>query len=485
MSDSVKNKAITGVIWSGVDRVGGQLVRFGIGVVLARLLTPAEFGLIGMLTLFMGISQVFINCGFVEALIQKGNPRQEDLSSVFYLNIALGLVSALVLFACAPWIARFYDQPALVTLTRIMALDIVIGSFGVIQTMQLTKKLDFKTQMTISMITIVTSGLVAIVMALKGCGVISLAVQIVLGSLLRTLLLWLLHGWRPLPYFSLAALREMFPYGSRLFVSGLLNAGFNEIYSVVIGKLYSPAVLGLYTRARQLPQLPVDSLCSIVSRVSFPVFSSIQNDKEQLKRGVRKALKGLSWINFPLMVGLGVTAKPLVLMLLTEKWLDCVPFIQLLCVGSALYPLSLIHLNALSAQGRSDLFLRLEIVKKAIMVLVIAVSYRFGVLGMLYGSVFVSVVSLCLNAFYSVRLIGYGYKEQMLDMLPYACISAIMGVCVWLAGSVPANNNVIRLLVQVSTGVSVYAFICWRWRISSFVDAWEAVAARLPRWKSA
>jgi O-antigen/teichoic acid export membrane protein len=476
----LRNRAFGAVVWSALDRLSGQLVRFGIGIVLARLLFPSEFGLIGMITVFMGISQVFVNCGFGEALIQKQNASRQDESSVFYLNIILGLIAASALFGAAPWIARFYSQPSLLRLARFMALDIVISSFGVVQTMRLTKKLDFKTQIKISVTSTVLSGSVAIVMALQGFGVMSLVAQILVGDFLSTLMLWIFEDWRPLLSFKLFALKEMFPYGSRLFASGLLNSIFGEIYSVVIGRLYEPSTLGFYTRARQIQSLPLDNLGGIVGRVSFPVFASIQHDKEALKRGVRKACRGLVWLNFPLMVGLAMTADPLVNLLLTEKWAACVPFVRLLCASGALYPLSLIHVNVLSAQGRSDLFLKLEIIKKILIVGVVGLTFKYGVTGLLVGNIAVAYLSYYLNSQYSTRLIAYSRKEQLADLLPYFGLAVLMGSCVWLVSRLPLSGNVVPLMVQVVTGIVVYALGSWFWRVSAFADACELIS-RQPR----
>ncbi|MGD0812274.1 MAG: lipopolysaccharide biosynthesis protein [Verrucomicrobiota bacterium] len=483
---SIKHKAVNAVIWSGLERLSGQLIRFAIGVILARLLVPAEFGLIGMLGIFIGVAQVFVNCGFGEGLIQKQNATHRDECSVFYFNIAFGVFAGCLLYVAAPWIANFYRQPILTSLARLMALDVVINSFGIVQTMLLNKEIDFKTQLKVSVVSTVISGGIAVGMALQGFGVLSLAFQALIGDVLRVILLWAWHDWRPSAAFSFSSLRELLPYGSRLFASNLLNNIFTEIYSLVIGRIYTPAALGLFTRAKQMQQLPVDNLCSIVGRVSFPIFASVQQDKTVLKRGVRKAARGLVMINFPAMIGLAVTARPLVLVLLTKKWEACVPYIQLLCVGGALYPLSLIHLNALAAQGRSDLFLRLEIIKKMFVVAAVALSFRHGVKGLLIGDIVVSIISCYLNSYYSIRLIGYSWEEQILDLLPYLGISALMGVCVWLAGGLPPwGGNFSRLAAEVATGMIVYFLGCRVCRLSAFSEACEVVSSRVSRWKPA
>lgn len=480
---SIKHKAIDALVWSCVERLSVQLMRFLISVILARLLVPAEFGLIGMLAVFMGVSQVFVNCGFGEGLIQKQDTTHRDECSVFYTNVFLGTITAVGLCIAAPFIAVFYRQPMLVSLTRLMALDVFINSFGVIQTMLLAKEIDFKPVLKATAVSTVISGTIAISMAMRGFGVLSLVAQVLIGDTLRVVLLWVFHRWRPAALFSFASLAELLPYGSRMFASALLNNVFSEIYVLVIGRTYAPSAVGLFTRAKQMQRLPVDNLCYIVSRVSFPVFSSIQKDKPTLKRGVRKAARGLVLISFPLMIALAVTAHPLVLVLLTQKWEACAPYIQLLCVGGALYPISLIHLNALSSQGRSDLFLRLEIIKKVLMVAVLAFTFRYGVKTLLIGDVLVSVVALCLNCRYSVRFLNYNWKEQMLDLFPYAAISVFMGVVMWFVGSLPWHSNVWRLAGEIAIGAIVYITGCRLCRLSAFSDACAVVASRIPFWQ--
>jgi O-antigen/teichoic acid export membrane protein len=484
--NTIKHKAVNAVIWSGVERLSVQLIRFAIGVILARLLLPAEFGLLGMLAIFIGVAQVFVNCGFGEGLIQKQNTTHDDECSVFYLNIAFGVFAGASLYAAAPWIANFYHQSMLTSLTRLMALDVVINSFGIVQTMLLTKEIDFKTQLKVSVIATVISGGIAVTMAMRGFGVLSLAAQVLIGDALRVILLFMFHRWRPSAVFSLASLRELLPYGSRLFVSGLLTSIFMELYSLVIGRIYSPAALGLFTRARQMQQLPVSNLCDIVGRVSFPVFSALQQDKAHLKRGVRKAARGLVMVNFPLMIGLAVVARPLVLVLLTKKWEACVPYIQMLCVGGALIPLNVIHLQALAAQGRSDLFLRLEFIKKGLIGVAVALTFRYGVMGLLVGDIVVSILSCVLNSYYSTRLIGYSWKEQILDLLPYLGISVLMGACVWLAGRLlPWGGDFGRLAIELAIGITVYFAGCRFCRLSAFSEACEVVSSRIPGWKVA
>ena len=360
MGDNLKEKAVTALFWSLLERFSQQGIQFVISILLARLLMPKEFGLIAMLTIFIAIAESFINSGFGQALIQKKNATHIDECSIFYFNIVVGVLAAGLLCLVAPWIATFYNQPLLVSLTYALSLNLIINSFGMAQTTLLTKHLDFKAQLKVSMIATFISGTIGIAMAFNGFGVWSLVAQSLSSNFFRTSLLWFFNTWRPSLSFSFASLRSMFVFGSRLLASGLLDTIFNNIYLVVIGKLFSPVTLGFYSRAKGLQQLPVSNISGIVSRVTFPVFSSVQSDKPRLKRGVHKALTILGMINFPTMIGLAIVAKPLTLVLLTVKWLPCVPYLQMLCMVGMLYPLQVINLDVLKAQGRSDIFLKLE-----------------------------------------------------------------------------------------------------------------------------
>jgi teichuronic acid exporter len=479
-SISIGQQASRALLWSGTEQVAVQLIRFLIGIVLARLLTPAEFGLVGMIMVFTGIAQVFVNCGFGEALIQKQDATHADESSVFYANIGLGVVSGLLLFLTAPLIANFYGQSDLVWYTRVFAVVIVINSFGVVQSTLLTKALDFRTQFKVNLAATVCAGIVAIFMSFHGCGVMSLVALYLVGDLVRVVLLWVLRPWRPDNAFSFASLRNLFPYSSRLFASGLLNSVFSEIYAVVIGKLFQPTVLGLFTRARQFPLLPADFLTAIAGKIAFPLFASIQEDKPALKDALRRALKGLAWLSFPLLLGLGVVAHSLVLLLLTEKWMACAPYIQLLCFSAALKPLSMAHLKALAAQGRGDLFLRLEIIKKPLIIVVVALTYRYGVEGMLWGDVANSLVSYYINAYYSNRLLAYLWKEQLRDLMPYIAVSVLMGTSVWLIGCLPLGGNFVCLAAQIAMGIAIYGACSWGFRFGAFTEA-QGMVRRLLR----
>lgn len=455
-------------------------MQFIIGIVLARLLFPEQFGLIGMLMIFMAVSQAFLDSGFGAALIQKRNASQTDICSIFYFNILVGLLAAGLLCLFAPWIAAFYNQPILTSLTRALSLTIVINSFGLIQGVLLVRAINFKTQTKVSLIAGTLSGLIGIILAVMGFGVWSLVIQQIASSFFRTSFLWFYSSWRPELIFSFNSLREMFGFGSRLLFSSLLNQIFDNIYFVVIGRLFSAADLGFFTRAKTLNDLPSQTLGEMVGRVTFPVFSTIQDDPVRLKRGLKKALTTLALVNFPMMIGLALIARPLVLALLTEKWSGSVPFLQLLCIAGLLFPLHLINLNALQSLGRSDLFLRLEIIKKVLVVVNIAITWRWGISAMIIGMIVTSLIGYYLNTYYTGRLLRYPMGEQVKDMMPYLLVSAVMGVAVYAVGLLLSTHIWSLLAVQISLGIIAYIILCRVFRLNAFMEIWQAIWNRLP-----
>jgi len=461
-----------------LPRIGQQGIQFIISIILARLLLPKEFGLIAMLWVFIAIAQSLVNSGFGQALIQKQDAKYIDECSIFYFNILVGFLAAGLLCLSAPWIADFYKQPLLIVLTCVMSLNMIISSFGMVHGILLTKRMDFKTQLKVSVISTVVSGTIGVVMALKGFGVWSLVAQSLANSLFQTTFLWVFTTWRPSLVFSFNSLRGMFRFGSRLLASGLLDTVFQNIYIVVIGKIFSPADLGFYSRAKKFEELPVLNMSNVIGRVTFPVFSSIQDDKPHLKRGVRKALTTMVMINFPMMIGLAIVARPLVLLLLTEKWAPSIPYLQLLCVVGMLYPLHVINLNVLMAQGRSDLFFRLEILKKILVVIAIAITYRWGIIAMIYGQIATSCIAYILNSYYTGKMLDYPISEQIRDLLPSLAMASIMGGGVFVIHYAPLNRSAL-LVVQIMAGAGLYAGLCYIFRISSFMEVVGIVKSKL------
>lgn len=473
--DNLKQKTVNAMIWRGMETFGQQGIRLVIGIVLARLLLPEQFGLIGMLTIFIMLAETFINSGFGQALIQKKNADYTDECSIFYFNIFVSLIATGFLWLAAPWIAAFYKQSLLIPVTRVLSLNLIINAFAQIQRTILTKKIDFKSQLKVGVSASLFSGVVGVVMAYKGFGVWALVGQQVSRALVQTMIFWFVSDWRPALILSFSSLRSMFSFGSKLLFSGLLYTVFNNIYLVVIGRLFSPADLGFYTRAKGLRDVPVMNITSTVSSVTFPAFATIQDDKNRLKSGAQKSLTTLVMIITPCMLGLAIIARPLVLFLLTEKWLPCVPFLQLLCIAGIFWPLHVINLNVLQALGRSDLFFRLEVLKQILVGISIAVTYRWGIQAMIYGQITVNILGYYLNSYYSGKLINYPLKEQIFNLTPYLATSIIMGIGVYSVQLLPFPNNWSLLISQVLAGVVVYMVLSLIFKMSAFLEIVEIV----------
>ena len=477
-SSDLKNRTVSALTWSFIESIGAQGVRFIIGIILARLLLPEQFGLIAIMMVFLAVSQSFIDSGFRDALIQKISVDQVDTCSIFYFNIGIGILATTGLFIAAPLIANFFEQAALTGLARVLSIIILINSLSIVQDAIITRALNFKIKAQVSLISGTLSGILGIILAYLGYGVWSLAAQQVSLALIRTLTLWLLNSWRPALTFSLEALRGMFGFGSKLLLSDILRTFFDQIYFIVIGKLFTAADLGFFTRAKTLQELPSNTLAQMVGRVTFPVFASIQDDKETLKKGFKKSLRTLVIVNFPMMTGLALIAKPLVLWILTEKWEPCVIYLQLFCFIGLLYPVHLINLNILLALGKSDTFLRLEIIKKLLVVLNIAITWQRGIIAIISGMMAISVISFFLNAYYTRKMIDYTIPDQLMDLAPYALVSALMGSVVLLVGTLSLHSNGLLVGLQVLIGILVYIGVCYVFRLREFFDLFQLLRVR-------
>jgi len=475
MADNLKQKTIHALSWSFIESIVSLGAKFIVGIILARLLFPEQFGLIAMLSIFMEVIGAFIDSGFGSALIQKQDVTPTDINSIFYFNLLVGFASAGLLCLVAPWIAAFYKQPILTSLTRALSLTIVINSFGIIQRTILVKEINFKTQTKVSLIAGILSGIIGISLATNGYGVWSLVVQQISGSLIGTLAFWLYSPWRPALLFSFNSLRQMFGYGSRLLASGLLGQLFDNIYLLVIGKLFSATNLGYFTRAQTLQSLPGQTLASMVARVTFPVFSTIQDDPDRLKRGLKKALTMLVMVNFPMMLGIAAVARPLVLVLLTDKWAQCIPYLQLLCMVGLILPLHWMNLNVLQALGRSDLYLRLVIFNKILIVINVATTWRWGISAMIYGMIAIMIISYVLTSYSTGLLINYTTREQVRDVFYYLLNAVLMGCVVYAISLLHFFNLWLLLPTQIIIGVLVYIGLCRAFRLEDFMEIWEAM----------
>jgi len=455
---SLKQKTVSGIFWSSVERFSIQGVQFVLQIIMARLLLPSDYGLIGMLAIFMAISQSFIDSGFSNALIRKQNRTEVDFSTVFYFNIVVGLFFYFILFFASPYIAAFYNTPVLEILTKVVALSVFINSLAIVQRAKFTINVDFKTQTKASLSSVIISGIIGIGMAYRGFGVWALAVQSVLSSFINTIALWILSRWKPQKVFSMSSFKEMFSYGSKLLMSGLIDTTYNNIYTIVIGKKFSKSDLGYFTRATAFASFPSSNITGILQRVTFPVLSSIQDDDKKLRETYRKFLRLSAFVVFPLMMGLLGIASPLIRFLLTEKWDGAVLLLQILCFAMMWFPIHAINLNLLQVKGRSDLFLRLEIIKKVVGVSILFVTIPLGLIAMCCGMIVDSLIAVFINTYYTGKLIQVGYLMQMKDLLPILGYSLSMGFIVWgITHFIPIH--IVALAAGIIAGGIYYYFI--------------------------
>ena len=385
--ESLKDKTVKGTIWSGIDNVARYSISFIVGIVLARLLSPEDYGLIGIIAIFTNVCNALIEGGMGAALIRKKSTTEDDYNTVFISNLAVSLVLYGVIYFCSPLIARFFGREELVALTRVSSLTMVLGALSLVQLMRLTKRIDFKSQTKITLIASISSGIIGIAMALLGCGVWALVAQSLSSQVLRTLFLWVYNKWVPQLRFSIASFKELFGFGWKMMVVVLMNSVWKELYQVVVGKFYSPATLGQYTRAKTYSTLFSSNLTDVVQRVTFPVLSSIQDDKARMIAAYRRIIKTTMFVTAVSMFALGAVSDPLLYCMIGPKWHEAATYLPFICVAGSLYPLHAINLNMLQVQGRSDLFLYIEIVKKTIGIIPLLVGATVGIMPMLWVNI--------------------------------------------------------------------------------------------------
>ena len=467
MSDNLKAKATRALFWSSVDRFSSQGISFVFSIFLARILDISDYGIVAMIVVFMAVAQVFVDSGFSPALIRKPDLNEEDKSTAFYFNIVVGLACYGILFIASPLIADFYDEPLLSPIIRVTGLSIIFNSLCVVQRALFTIAVDFKTQAIISLACTVISGVVGLVMAYNGYGVWALVAQSTISTFLNFVLLWLCSRWRPVTGFSKASFHYLFNFGSKLLASGLLDTLYNNAYPIVIGKFYNSAQLGLYSRAQGYASLPSSNITGILQRVTFPVLSLMQDDDEKLANNYRRLLRMSAFVVFPLMIGLAAIADPLIRVLITSKWAGCIIYLQIICFGMMLYPIHALNLNLLQVKGRSDLFLRLEILKKVIGVCALCITIPFGITAMCIGLVVVSVVALYINTYYTGKLLSLGFLMQIKDLVPFFILSMLVGLLMYYVPT-SINNDLYRLVSGGLIGIVSYVGLAALFRIKEF-----------------
>ena len=455
MPEVNRKTVASNLIWRLLERFGAQIVAFIVSIILARLLDPVVYGTVALITVFTTLLQVFVDSGFGTALIQKKDADDLDFSTVFFFNVVVCSLLYLAMFFLAPLIASFYNNPELVPLIRVLSIVLIISGVKGIQISYVSKNLMFKKFFWATLIGTIISAIISIIMAYNGFGVWALIAQNLINQAIDALILWIIVKWRPKLMFSFKRLKVLFSFGWKLLASGLLDTGYRELRALIIGKKYSSEDLAYYNKGQQFPQLIVTNINSSIDSVLLPSMSSVQNDRDRVKAMTKKAIMISTFIMMPMMVGLAMCAESIVVLLLTEKWLPCVFFLRIFCITFAFYPIHTANLNAMKAMGRSDYFLRLEIIKKAIGLALLFATMWISIEAMAWSLLVSTVAGVIINTWPNKKLLNYGLFEQLLDMLPSVLLSVVMGAVVYLIGYFNGIGT-LTLVKQVLFGITIY-----------------------------
>lgn len=456
--NSIKDKTVSALLYSISSFLAKSGIEFIFGIILARLLLPQDYGLLGMVMVFIAISQIFIDGGMTTALIREKEVSNEDYSTVFYYNFLLAIGMYFFLFISADTISLFFKETSLVLIIRVVGLNLIICSFGLIQRTILVRNLDFKTQAKIEVIASILSGALAIYLAYYGYGVWALVIKILTMQLITSFFLVAHNKWIPLLTFNLNSFKRLFGFGWKMLVTGLLATSYNNVYNLIIGKLYSPMQLGYYTKSMQFRDIAANSITSSVTKVSYPVLSNLQDAHDRFEEGFKKIIRNVSFLTFPVMIGLAAIAEPLIQVLFGANWLPMVPYLQILCISETTLPHRSLNLNILQVKGRSDLFLKIDILKIIIGLISIGivVYLKLGIYGLLCSIFINSQFAFFTNSYFSEKYISYSTKEQIKDMLPALINSVLMGTIVYLSGQMLPLNDLVKLLLLLVIGILTY-----------------------------
>ena len=467
-TNSTKRVVFSNFLWRFAERTGAQIVQFIVSIVLARVLLPEAYGTVALMTVFIQILQVFVDSGLGNALIQKKNADNIDFSTVFYTNIAFCLILYALLFLASPIIAYFYEDPALTAYTRVLGLTVIISGVKNVQQAYVSRKLLFRRFFFATLTGTLTAAVVGIALAYSGAGVWALIAQQITNLLVDTVMLWITVKWRPDRVFSKERLKGLFSYGSKLLISAIIDTVYNNVRQLIIGKLYTKKDLAYYNQGKQFPNVVVTNINTSIDSVLLSVMSKEQDHRESVKQMTRRAIKTSTYIMAPLMMGLAFCRDTVIELLLTEKWLSAVPFMRIFCITYMFYPVHTANLNAIKAMGRSDLFLKLEIIKKAVGLAVMLTTMWFGVMMMAYSLLFTSIVSQIINSWPNKKLLGYSYFEQLKDLLPGILLAVFMGICVMLIGYIPDLPLIVTLVLQIAVGGVIYILLSKLLKLESF-----------------
>ena len=463
MSDlTIKN-----FIWRFAERSGAQLVSFVVSIVLARMLSPNDYGTIALVTVFTAIMEVFVNCGLGTALIQKKDADDLDFSSVFYFNFVVCLILYAGMFFCSPLIANFYEDVTLIPIIRVLSITILIAGVKGIQQAYVSRNMLFKRFFFSTIGGTIFSAFLGIGMAYMGFGVWALVAQQLSNTAIDTIILWITVKWRPKRVFSWKRLKNLLKFGWKLLVSSLLDTVYNNLRNLVIGRMYSSADLAYYNQGDKFPKVIVTNINTSIDSVLLPTMSNVQDDRERVKQMTRRAIKTSTYVMAPLMMGLAFCAEPIVRLVLTDKWLPCVPFLRIFCVTYMFWPVHTANLNAINAMGRSDWFLRLEIIKKIMGMTILVSTMWFGVMAMAYSLLLSSLLSQIINSWPNRKLLGYGYLEQVRDFLPGILLAVFMGICVYFVGYLPLPT-IVTLIIQIIIGALIYIGASYLLKLEEF-----------------
>ncbi len=461
MKDVENNNAI---FWSGVERFSTQLVQFLLGIYLARILLPSDFGLIGMLAIFIGIGEIISDGGFFRALVQKSQVKNEEYSSVFWINVIISLAVFICLFFISPYVATFYNEPSLEILLVVLSSNVIIKSLSIVQRAKLTISLDFKTLSYISLISVLFSGFLAIYLANNDYGVWALVIQITIRNLIFLIICFLIMRWIPSPKINFKSVIELFRYGSNLLLVGLIDVFFINIYNVIIGKYYSKNDLGFYSRAQQFNDIVAINVTSIIQRVAFSSLSKVKKDNAYFLKQYRSFLRMGNYIIVPISLALIVLAESLITVILTDKWIQAAPFLKLLSVIGIFYFVNSLSITFLNSKGFSKEFLKIEIIKKTLILFVLALTYKNGIEQIIYGQIFVATVSLYLNTIYNYKFTSYNFISLLKDILPTIVLGVISFFIVdYILNYI--NSDFYKIICGLTLGFALYFLMTNLFRI--------------------
>lgn len=452
---SIKKKVFRGLFWKFGERITAQMISLFVSIILARLLLPSDYGAVALVMVFINIADVFVSGGMGSALIQKKKVDNVDFSSVFYVNIMLSFLIYAVLFISAPYIAVFYDMPVLSKVLRVLGIRIPIAAINSIQQAYVSRNMLFKRFFYATLLGTLVSGFAGVFMAYRGFGVWALVMQYMINSCTDTLVLWVTVKWRPELKYSWKKAKDLISYGWKLLVSGLLDTGYNELRSLLIGRLYSPSELAFYNQGDKYPKIIVININSSIGSVLFPAISQYQDDRERVKSMTRRSIQVSSYLMWPLLFGIAVTAEPLVRLILTEKWLPCVPFLRIFCFSYGLWPVHTANLQALNAMGRSDLFLKLEVIKKILGISVLMISLHMGPLAIAWSLLMTGIMATFINSAPNRKILKYSYKEQFMDLMPSFFLSFFMALLIYPV-SFMELPDLFLIFLQTVIGAVIY-----------------------------